>query len=210
MAISPWLRWCRRPATRKNSRPPPKRPLPLPLLQPLPPPRVWRPAPKAPRPAQPVLLPAERLVAHLLRAERLPPPRRRSPTRSEGALKPPRSLSSLRRRRYAAFRRPRQSWRTLRRQPPQYRFHGGGADRQTPRHCAVAAEILGAGGGRRDRRRQTSVAAARHLHERVRPCGGGSHEFLQARRVRHRRVSRRARTAARQAAGEGRRRQCRS
>ena len=32
--------------------------------------------------------------------------------------------------------------RTLRRQPPQYRFHGGAGGRQTPRHRAVAAEIL--------------------------------------------------------------------
>ena len=54
--------------------------------------------------------------------------------------------------------------------------------------------------------RARAAAAARHLHERVRPRGGGGRAFLQARPRRHRRVPRRDRSRARQGAGEDRRR----
>ena len=80
---------------------------------------------------------------------------------------------------------------------------------RAPRHRALAAALPGRGGGRHDRRREGSAAVARHLHERVGARGGGGRALLQARGRRHRGVPRRGRTAARQSAGEDRRRQCR-
>ena len=51
--------------------------------------------------------------------------------------------------------------------------------------------------GRHARSREGCPASPGDVHERVRPCGSGSREFLQARRGRDHRVSGRTRTACR-------------
>ena len=55
-----------------------------------------------------------------------------------------------------------------------------------------------------------AAASPRDFHERIRPRGGGSRAFLQARASRDCRVPRRTRSAARQGAGQNRRRRCRA
>ena len=82
---------------------------------------------------------------------------------------------------HAALRRARQSRFALRRQPTQYRFHGGRRDRQAPRHHALAAALPGRVGRGAARRRARVAAAAGHLHERVGARRGGGRAFLQAR-----------------------------
>ena len=111
--------------------------------------------------------------------------------------------------RHAPLCWPRQSRREIRAEPAQHRVHG------RRRNCAaswfrtMAPPFSGRDRGRHARSRARRAAQAHDLHERVRPRGAGSRQLLQARGRRDHRVSGRARTAAGQGAGQGRRRHCR-
>ena len=95
----------------------------------------------------------------------------------------------------------------LRRQPAQYRLHGGRGDRQAPWLRAVAAALSGRRAEGSIGARARAAAAAGHLHERIRAArwprpristSSGVDDIVV--------VPRRGRSAARQGAGQDRRR----